>query len=301
MSRVFDALLQAGRFRPESGGPAEEELLQSLGVNGAAAVPAAALDPGETPGLEIPPPAAAQAAPAAPESASAVAANVTLYPSAHLIPQSADPSILEYYRRVRTKVLQQQTDKPFRSLIVTSANPQEGKTVTTLNLSMSFAMLPSYRVLVVDGDLRRGTLGTWLGIGDDDYPGLSNLIDGSANVDDVILKSDSMPMNFMVRGNSKAPAGELLHSPQLASYMHTIADRFDLVLVDTPPVNLVADAHQLAACCDAVLLVARAFRTTRKAFEKAVQDVASYRVLGTVLNAGTAARAGGYYGYYGHY
>jgi succinoglycan biosynthesis transport protein ExoP len=297
MSRVFDALLQAGRFRPDSGGATDEELLQALGVNGAAAAPAPAVEIGAA----ALPPDAAQPAAADPENLPSVAAHVNLYPSAHLIPQSSDPSILEYYRRVRTKMLQLQTDKPFRSLIVTSANPQEGKTVTTLNLAMSFAMLPSYRVLVVDGDLRRGTLGSWLGIGDDDHPGLSNLIDGSANLDDVILRSESVPMNFMVRGNSKVPAGELLHSPQLCSYLRTIAERFDLVLVDTPPVNLVADAHQLATCCEAVLLVARAFRTTRKAFEKAVQDVAPYRVIGTVLNAGTGARSNGYYGYYGHY
>ena len=92
-------------------------------------------------------------------------------PSAHLIPHAVNVVIAEHYRRLRTKILQQQAEKPFRSLVVTSASPQEGKTVTVLNLGLSFAMLPSCRVLVMDGDLRKGTLGHWLGV-DDSHTGL---------------------------------------------------------------------------------------------------------------------------------
>ena len=75
-----------------------------------------------------------------------------------------------------------------------------------------------------------------------------------------------------------------------------VTEQYDLVLVDTPPANLIADVQLLAASCDAVLLVARAFSTTRKAFEKAVQELLPFRVIGTVLNAGMAQR----YGYGGY-
>src|SRR4029079_91087 len=132
-------------------------------------------------------------------------------PRAHLIPHAVSAVIAEHYRRLRSKILQQQAEKPFRSLVVTSACPQEGKTVTVLNLGLSFAMLPSCRVLVVDGDLRKGTLGHWLGV-DDSQPGLSNLIDGSAQLEDVVLKSNEIPMHFMVRGNSQVHD---LHHSQL--------------------------------------------------------------------------------------
>jgi len=75
--------------------------------------------------------------------------------NARLIPFAVDSAVVEHYRRLRTKILQQQEKTPFRTLVVTSAGPQEGKTVTVLNLGLSFSTLPSFRVLVVDGDAAR--------------------------------------------------------------------------------------------------------------------------------------------------
>ena len=224
-------------------------------------------------------------------------AKVTLDQKARLIPHMVDPAVVEYYRMLRTKIMQQQEKKTFRSLVVTSPAPQDGKTVTVLNLGLTFAMLESFKVLVIDGDLRRGSLGQWLGVGS--RPGLSNLIDGSARLEDVVLRSEEIPIKVIVRGNSKSPAAELLNSPQLADHFRKMAEHFDLVLVDSPPVNLVTDVQLLAGACDAVLLIARAFSTNRKALEKAVQDLAPFRVIGTALNAG--ATVTGYRRYRSYY
>lgn len=215
---------------------------------------------------------------------------------ARLLPFAADPAVVEQYRRLRTKILQRQSADGFRTLMVTSAGQQEGKTVTVMNLALSFAMLPSFRVLVVDGDLRRGTISRWMGA-DTSLPGLSNLIDGSASLQETILRSEEMPMPFIVRGNSKIPAAELLNSAAVGRLFPAAAKWFDLILVDSPPVQLVTDAHLLAGHCDAVLMVARAFSTTHKSFEKALQDLGSVNLIGTVLNAGPVQRARAY-GYY---
>src|SRR5690606_31439743 len=83
-----------------------------------------------------------------------------------LIPHTLDGSIVEQYRRLRTKIQQQHSVEPIRSLLVASPGPGEGKTVTTINLALSFAMLASTRVLVIDGDLRKETIGKWLGVKD---------------------------------------------------------------------------------------------------------------------------------------
>jgi polysaccharide biosynthesis transport protein len=216
---------------------------------------------------------------------------------ARVIPNAVDQAVVEHYRRLRTKLIQQQTAKPFRSVMITSAGPQEGKTVTVLNLGLSCAMLPDFKVLVVDGDIRRGSLGKWLGV--DDNRGLSNLIDGSAGLDEVILKADDLPLHFMARGNSPVSAAELLNSSYLGNCIQKISEYFSLVLIDSPPVNLVTDAQLLAGSCDAVLLVVRAFVTTRKSLERTIQDLQAFRVLGTVLNCGTQAQIyGRYRGYY---
>jgi Mrp family chromosome partitioning ATPase len=78
-----------------------------------------------------------------------------------------------------------------------------------------------------------------------------------------------------------------------------LTQQYDLILVDSPPVNLLADAQLLAKHCDGILLVARAFSTTNKAFRKAMQDLVSFRIVGTVLNAGMPISA--YHRYYKAY
>jgi capsular exopolysaccharide synthesis family protein len=293
MSRLFDALKGSISSRQAAGGTSTEEVWEALGIQGAdieksqddADISKVSAAPAEPPDdatlvftdeeilqrvedrrLDVP---------------IGTEAQVTLDPAARLIPHSTDPQVAEYYRKLRTKITQQQAEHPFRSLVITSAGPQEGKTVTVLNLGLSFSLLPSFRVLVVDGDLRRGTLGEWLGV-DNQHPGLSNIMDGSAQLEDVVLKSDEIPMDFIVRGNTQIPDPE---ASQLTTPFRRLTELYDLILVDSPPVNLISDVQLLAASCDAVLLVARAFSTTQKAFSRAVQELSPFRVIGTVLNA----------------
>src|SRR6202044_474447 len=168
--------------------------------------------------------------------------DATLDRSARLIPFAIDSAVVEHYRRLRTKILQHQETKPFRTLVITSAGPQEGKTVTVLNLGISFSTLPSFRVLVIDGDMRRGTLGNWLGVSND-QPGLSNLLEGSAKLEDVVLRSDQVPMHFMVRGNAQVHD---MHPSHFANHFQKLGEAFDLVLVDSPPANLLVDVQMLA-------------------------------------------------------
>ena len=133
----------------------------------------------------------------------------------------------------------------------------------------------------------------------DNHAGLTNLLDGSAGLEDAVVKCDDIPVHFMLRGNSKVPPAELLNSPQLGTQLRRVSEQFDLVLVDSAPVNLITDTQLLAGSCDAVLLVARAFSTTRKSLELAVQDLSQYRIIGTVLNGGPRTKA--YRGYKGYY
>jgi Mrp family chromosome partitioning ATPase len=101
-----------------------------------------------------------------------------------------------------------------------------------------------------------------------------------------VLKSDDNPMHVVLRGTSEVPPPELLNNASLGMHLRRLAEYFDLVLVDSPPVNLLADAYLLANHCDAVMLIARAFSTNQKDFDKAVQDLRRFRIIGTVLNGG---------------
>jgi protein-tyrosine kinase len=216
------------------------------------------------------------------------ATRVSIDPQSRLLPHALNTVIVEQYRRLRTKMLQQHATKPYRTVLVASPSPQDGKTLTVLNTGLSFAMLPQYKVLVIDGDLRKGGLGKWLGI--NQLSGLSNLLEGTARLDEVVRRCDELPIHFMARGTSEKQPAELLHSSKLSSHLRRLAEHFDLVLVDSSPVNLVTDAHVMAECCDAVLLVARAFSTTSKDFEKTARDLLSHRIIGTVLNGASNAQ-----------
>jgi capsular exopolysaccharide synthesis family protein len=274
MTRLYEALTRRSRSAREFGG---------VNWSGLAAVEEAT-----------------RTTPPAPETPAAGASSfgntvvVSVSARARLLPSATDPMLVEHYRRLRTKILQQREARPVRTLMVTSASPQEGKTLTTLNLALSFALLPAFRVLVVEGDLRKGTIGEWLGV-ELGLRGFGNLIEGSATLAEAVARADGIPLHFMMRGNSPVSPAELLNSPGLRHHFHEMAARFDLVLVDSPPVNLFTDAQLLAAHADAVLVVVRAFSTRAQAFERAVQELGQAKVIGAVLNAGTVQHSGRYY------
>jgi len=326
MSRFYDALREASRSETMSGGgpilsehtdisPSEglsanpdslqADLLDLAGIPVRSDSPARSILDSSAQSIApdvFPPPSeemssTTRKAEQAPESQFASKIVIGFDPCARLIPHAVDQAVVEHYRRLRTKILQQHAEKPFRSMMVTSPGPQEGKTVTVLNLGLSFAMLPNFRVLVVDGDLRRGSIGKWFGA--DEYPGLSDVLEGSAQLEDVALKCAGVSLHVVTRGNSKVSPGELLHSPRLTKELRRITSHFDLVLIDTPPVTLITDSQLLAGSCDAVLLIARAFHTKRKALEQSIRDLSAFRIIGTVLNGGTRAEL--YRKYNGYY
>lgn len=280
MTRLYEALTRRSRQARESGG---------VNWSGLAAVEAEAARAG-LPAAE---------APSADGSSFGNTITAAVSARARLLPSATDPMLVEHYRRLRTKILQQREARAVGTLMVASAGPQEGKTLTTLNLALSFALLPSFRVLVVEGDLRKGNIGEWLGV-EPGLRGFGNLIEGSATLAEAVSKAEGIPLHFMIQGNSPIPPAELLNAPDLSRHFHEMAARFDLVLVDSPPVNLFTDAQLLAAHADAVLVVARAFSTRAQAFERAVQELGPAKVIGAVLNAASMphSRRYGYEHYY---
>jgi capsular exopolysaccharide synthesis family protein len=296
MSRFFKTLTEASRLRKEIDGERKSGDWGPLQTAQIEIPPPFERAPLPQQPVEIPASQVSEAVLPVQTALLGLDAPVVLDRRARLLPHTVDQSIVEHYRRLRTKLLQQRETRNFRSLVVASPAPQDGKTVTVLNLGISFAMLPDFRVLVVDGDLRKGSLGKWLGV--NNVSGFSNLLDGSAKLEEVVLKCNEIPVHFMVSGSSTTPPGELLHSPELARNMRRLMEHFDLILVDSPPVNLLTDAQMLASSCDGVLLVARAFATTCKSFEKTVQDLQHFRIVGTVLNGGASGKLYGRYGGY---
>lgn len=210
-------------------------------------------------------------------------------------------SIAECCRSIRTNLLFMSPDKPARTLLVTSANPQEGKTTVAVNLAITLAQ-SGMSVLLVDTDMRRPRLHTALGIpatGD----GISKAVVGECEVASVVRNTE-IPNLFVLPCGARPPnPAELLHSERFASIVRELSERYDRVIFDSPPLGPVTDPAILARLTDGTILVAKAGRTTREGLSRARQQVTGdgrVNILGCIINDLDVNRKGGY-GYYYYY
>ncbi|MEN9799557.1 MAG: hypothetical protein RL653_3254 [Pseudomonadota bacterium] len=195
-------------------------------------------------------------------------------------PKSA---IAECCRAIRTNLLFMTPDKPFQTLLVTSANPQEGKSATVINLGITMAQSGS-RVLLVDTDMRRPRLHKAFKVPND--AGISSVVVGEKSLDDAI-KSTEVPNLFVLPCGPIPPnPSEMLHTQAFQALLKEVQGKFDKIILDSPPVGVVADAAVLASGADASLLVLKAARTPREMARKAVRALSDVnaKLLGAILN-----------------
>jgi len=177
-----------------------------------------------------------------------------------------------------------------RRLLVTSARPEEGKTTVAVNLAL-MAVSAGRKVVLVDADLRRPSLHTIMGIGNE--IGLANVLTSGAQPSEVLRKIQSTRMEASTGTLAVLPSGPFslrtihtLSSPRLQSLLKTLSEQYEWVLVDSPPILSVNDPLVLSAGVDDVLLVVRAgeVRSRELRIAKERLDRAGARVCGSVLN-----------------
>jgi polysaccharide biosynthesis transport protein len=225
----------------------------------------------------------------------------------------AEPTLLEAFRTLRSSLQYFSVGQQCPVWLITSGLPQEGKTVTTVNLGLSLA-LSGKRAILIEADLRRPMIHEYLPV--DGSAGLSDILAGTKTLAEVIqrVRADEFvepearrreghkDPRLLVRNLYVVPAGplppnpaELLASDHMVTVIRELAEQADCVLIDTPPMLVVSDALTLAQHTDGVLLASRLFATTRdEAREiKSVFDRAGVRMIGVV--AGGAKRSPAYY------
>ena len=204
----------------------------------------------------------------------------------------------EAYRSLRTSLQFARQDRPLRTLLVTSPSAGDGKTATVVNLGAVFAQAGA-RTVLVSCDLRRPGFGQFFPPGS--HGELSTVLTGDQSLESVITLVPGAEGLWIVDTRSiVANPTELLGSHRMRSLVAELAERFDIVLLDSPPVLPVADALILSGYADAVLLVAAAGQTRRAELRRTAEKLAqaSAPLVGMVLNK---AGAQGDYGYYGAY
>lgn len=173
-----------------------------------------------------------------------------------------------------------------RRIMLTSCQPQEGKSFMSMNLMRSLAHVGK-RVVLVDADLRKSVLLSRYGIRtNDQILGLSHYLADMATMEDVLFETN-IPGAYMVPvGQDVINSLTLLNTPRLSRLLNGLAKAFDVVLVDAPPVGIIIDAAQIARSCDGVLFVVASDTVTRRELMEATEQIqkTGCPILGAVIN-----------------
>lgn len=204
-----------------------------------------------------------------------------------------DSYVAEQFRALRGRIDALASQRPVRSLCVSSPLAGEGKTTAAINLSAVTAMSVGRRVLLVDCDMRRPKVHQALGLRPE--AGLAEVLTGEVSLDEALLKVEGMNLDVLaVRGRPANPS-ELLGSPAMHDLVEEVTNRYDRVIFDTPAALGVPDTKAVAEMCDGIVVVVRADYTSQQDLEAALDILDRRRLLGLVLNGAAVER--GRYGY----
>jgi capsular exopolysaccharide synthesis family protein len=188
----------------------------------------------------------------------------------------------EQYRSLRTRLAQAEASGALRTILVTSPQKGEGKSITAANLSLTMAQEPQRRVVILEADLRKPSLEHLFGL--PPGPGLADYLAGAADLTEVMKFLPDHNLTVIPAGTAPTNPAELLGSTAMRRMLDYLRTRFDRVILDTPPVLPLADVAIVAPLVDGSVMVVRAGHTSKPAIENALRAFDSTRLLGIVLN-----------------
>ncbi len=205
--------------------------------------------------------------------------------------------IREAYKTARTNIIFSVSGikkSNCKIIALTSANPGEGKTTTSLNLALTFAQTGA-KVLAIDADLRKPRLHRYLGMKKD--VGLSSVLASQTTIDKAICKNVRLGLDLLPSGELPPNPAELLSSDAMRELLDELSNEYDYIFIDTPPVTVVTDAVALSPLVDGIVVVVRQNYTDHESLASAINllNIARAKVLGFFVNDAVTVRAG--YGY----
>lgn len=227
-------------------------------------------------------------------------------------PQRVDPVIVafhdrysavcEQYRSVRARLLTINTSRAAQVIGITSAIPEEGKSVTALNLSLVMAEGGEHRILLADADFRRASIARMLGI--PEQPGLAEVLRGEIGLAQALQPTPFPNLKVLTAGRAGENGyAELLGGNAIAAALEEFRNGFDYTFLDTPPITTVSDVCLLAPQSDGVIVVIQMRRTPEPTVQQAVRTLQAnnIKILGSILSRYRERGAGYYEHYYSSY
>lgn len=195
-----------------------------------------------------------------------------------------DSPASEQYRKLRARILARTKQDFQNTIMVTSADVGEGKSITSVNFAVALAREIDHTVLLVDADMRKPSIHKYLGIKTD--RGLSDYLSGQVELSDVLINTGLGRLVLLPAGNACSNPAELLSSNRMKELVkemkHRYADRY--IVIDTPPVLVSADAISMSNHVDGVIFVVQAAKTSEKTVKKAINLLKGAIMLGIVYN-----------------
>lgn len=208
--------------------------------------------------------------------------------------------VAEAYRHLRTSLLLSSAGQPPKTILVTSSQPSEGKTTTAVNTAVMLAQTGA-DVLIIDCDLRRPRLHAHFNV--PNARGVTNYLSGEAEINDLLQPYEKLPnLKLLTSGPVPPNPAELLGSDEMRKLLTKLGERFNHIIIDSPPCISFTDASILSTLCDGVMLVVHGGRSSRAVVRRAKQqliDVGAH-IFGVVLN-NVKLQAQDYYYYAGYY
>ncbi len=214
--------------------------------------------------------------------------------------QSDKSGFAESVRTIRTSLVLSSLDNPFKTIVVTSSVPGEGKSTVSLNIAEALGQME--KVLLIDADMRRPTMAKALGFSQS-TPGLSNVISGKAKIDDCIHRLSDSEIDVIVSGSIPNNPLELLSSKQFKELLVSLQDQYDRIIIDSAPVHVVSDAQILSSYADSLLYIVKSNSTPLSIAAKGIKVLRSVNapMTGAVLNQVDLKKASQYDSLYGEY
>jgi polysaccharide biosynthesis transport protein len=212
----------------------------------------------------------------------------------------------ESYKTLRTAILLSYADSPPKNLLITSMGPEEGKTITSVNLAVTVAR-SGYSVLLIDSDLRKPRVHSVFRL--NNLSGLSTYLAGSSPDIDTIFKRPMTNLSILPSGPVPPNPSELLGSNRMKGLIEMLNSRFDIIIWDSPPLMSVTDARILSKILDGTIIIARAGKTTYDIVARGLKSLQGRpdsdlesRIIGIVINGFDIKKSDHYYyQYYNNY
>ena len=199
----------------------------------------------------------------------------------------------EKFRFLAVRLRQLQQSRPLKKVLITSAIPQEGKTMVAANLACTFARRAQQRTLLVEGDMRRPALSQIFGLGK--IPGICEWLQGESGPRTSIYHLEGPGLWILPAGSTPRNPLELMQSGRLSHLMDQLTAWFDWIIIDSPPVLPLADTSVWTRLADGILLVTRQGTTEKQQLRRGLEALESKKLIGVLLNCARHTAHSDYY------